>query len=677
MANMISTLPRDIRYALRQLRRSPGFAITAIVTIALGIGANTAIFTLAHAVLLRQLPVTDPKSLYRIGDIDDCCIAGGMPRDQQYSMFSVEAYQLLRDRLPEFSQLAAMSSNSGNGPSLARRAGSNDAALYVRSSYVSGNYFQLFGIATEQGRLLAPTDDREGAAPVAVMSYATWVNQFQADPKIIGGSFLLDNRPITVIGVAPASFYGDRVSNRPSDFYLPIAAETLLADTPISRNTHLRWLYLIGRMQPGVNKPVLQQKLDALLRNYLSTQKDYQKADGPAQLKKVHAGLTSAATGIQQLQKRLGKGIRILLGISGLVLLIACANIANLLLARGISRRGETSVRIALGAARARILRQTLIESLALALMGGTVGVVLAFAGARAMLSLAFPQARNLPISATPSLPVLLFTFSIAVATGVLFGIAPAWSAMRSQPADALRGRNRGSSGRSSLPQRSLIVLQATLSLVLLTVAALLTRSLSNLQHQNFGLQTERRLVLHMNPAASGYTPERYPGLMRQLDERISAIPGVERVAFANYSPLEGNSWGEHPYIEGRPESTADQGLNVSWDRVTPGFFNTVGHRLLQGRDFSTADRRETPGVAVVNESFVHRFFPGEDAIGNVLGPSRANSITRSSAWWPTQSIATPPMKRSPCFSAPCCSHKQIPTQTTKANPCRSRRTAS
>ena len=248
MASLVTTFGQDVRYALRQLKRSPGFAITAILTLALGIGANTAIFTLAHSVLLRKLPVTDPESLYRIGDGNDCCISGGMPKDQVYSDFSTDAYHALRDNLPEFEQLAATPAGGGNGPSLAKRAGTNEVARYVRSSYVSGNYFELFQLHAQQGRLISPNDDHEGAPPVAVMSYATWANQYQSDPGVVGASFLLANHPVTIIGISPQSFYGDRVQNRTPDFYLPIADATILSDWDVSKKPNLRWLYIIGRV---------------------------------------------------------------------------------------------------------------------------------------------------------------------------------------------------------------------------------------------------------------------------------------------------------------------------------------------------------------------------------------------------------------------------------------------
>ncbi|GAA3766916.1 ABC transporter permease [Terriglobus aquaticus] len=617
----ISTVGQDVRYALRQLRRSPGFAITAIITIALGIGANTAIFTLAHAMILRNLPVTEPNQLYRVGSGDACCIDGGLEDNHVYSDFSTETYRALRTNLPEFQHLAAMQSGMGNGTGLAKRAGSNEAAQKLRGYFVSGNYFETFGVQPTLGRLLQDADDQEGAPPVAVISYPIWKNQFGADPSVVGATFFLDSHPVTVVGVAPQEFFGDRIIDNPPAFYMPLSAEDTMTAIHVSKNRDLRWLYIVGRVKPGTAIPQLQRKLDSVLRNQLATLKDYQKPEAAKELPKVHSELVSAATGVQQgFQNDARKGLRFLMAIAALVLLIACANLANLLLARGMARRAETSIRVAVGAGRTRILRQALTESIVLSLAGGIAGILLAYAGARAMLSLAFPEAHLLPITATPSPAVLLFTVVLAVLTGLLFGLAPAWSAMRSQPVDALRGLNRSAGGGATLTQRVFLVVQAMLSVVLLTVAVLLTRSLMNLQHQHFGLETADRIVLHLDPNASGYTDDRMEGLMRSLETRLTAIPGVQSIAFANYSPLEGNNWGEGVFIEGRPDPTLHDDIGASWDRVSPGFFATVGQPLLRGRDFQQTDRANTPLTVVVNQKFVRKFLPNEDPIGKRFG---------------------------------------------------------
>jgi macrolide transport system ATP-binding/permease protein len=623
----LATIAQDVRYALRQLRSAPGFTATAVLTLALGIGANTAIFTLAHGILLRQLPVPDPNSLYRIGNRNDCCIEDGVPGGQQYSIFSTESYERLRDATSgDFKQLAAMSASSGNGPGLARRGESDEAARPVRSTYVSGNYFETFEVKPELGRLIAPADDRDGAPPVAVMNYATWLVQYQSDPSIVGSTFLLDSHPVTIIGIAPKSFYGERVSERVPDFYLPIAAESDMDAMRTARNPELRWLYLIGRVKAGIQLPFLQQKINLTLRNYEASRADYSGNQGKLELRKVRATLVSVAAGIQQDEDTV-EGIRILFWIAGLVMLIACANLANLFLVRGMTRRAETSVRLALGAARSRIAAQTLTESLTLALMGALIGVVLAFAGTTAMVALAFPRAHNMPLSTAPSLPILLFTLALALATGLLCGIVPAWSTTRGQPSEALRGRNRSSRDSGSIPQRGLVLLQAVLSLVMITVAALLTSSLTNLERQPFGLETENRFVVHIDPIASGYTQDRLQGLMRSLGDRINALPGTQSVAFANYSPLEGNSWTREVFAEGKPDPSSAQDNRTTWMRVSPGFFNTIGERLRRGRDFTIDDRAGSPLVCVVNESFVHKYFSGQDPIGKRFGTESSKPI--------------------------------------------------
>ena len=621
MPNFLQNIVHDVTYALRQLRRAPGFALTAIITIALGIGANTAIFTLAHAVLLRRLPVREPSHIYRIGSGADCCINGGTAENHIYSDFSTQTYRDLRAALPEFEQLASTPAGI-NGPNLLKVAGSNDAARKIRSAYVSGNYFDMFGIGAEQGRLLRDADDHEGAEPTAVISYAAWQTLFHGESDILGKTVLLDTHPVTIVGVAPQGFYGDRVRDNPPEFYLPLAMEATTNPVALSRKPGLRWLYLMGRVRSGVDLHTLQLKSDNVLRHILAARPEYQKAEMAREVPHIHAELVSASSGLHDYsQTKIRTGIGILLGISGLVLLIACANIANLLLARGLVRRAETSIRVALGAARSRIVRQALTESVVLAVLGGVCGTVLAYGGARAMLALAYPEAHNLPVSPAPSATVLLCTLLVACVTGIVFGTVPAVATLRSDPADALRGLGRSAGGGSGLSQRVLLALQATLSLVLITVAVLLSRSLRNLQHQDFGLLTANRVVIHLDPDASGYGMGKYEGLMRNLKNRLLAVPGTRDVMFTNYSPLEGNSWGEEIYVAGRPEPSLKESITASWDRVSPGFFHSMGQPLLRGRGLLESDRADTPLVMVVNQAFVRKFFPGgDDPLGRRVG---------------------------------------------------------
>jgi predicted permease len=608
----------NVRLAVRHLLKSPGFALTVVLTMALGIGANTAIFTLVHAVLLKSLPVVDPKTLYRVGDLDDCCVNTGFLNDDgDYDIFSYDLYRQFRNNTPEFEQLAAMGARTDT---MTVRRGSEPARPLI-SEYVSGNYFSTFGIGSFAGRTLLDSDDRPGAAPVAVMSYATWQSEYSGDGSVVGSTFYVQGVPVTIVGIAPAGFYGDRIFIRPPALWIPLALEPQLnPDQKLLNIPETAWLYAIGRIRPGVDVRPLQEKMSNTLRVWFGTQEDYTREGNSTLIPKQHVVIVPAAGGVQNLQQQTGKGLYLLWSLSALFLLIACANVANLLLARGASRKAETSIRMALGAGRAQLIQQLLTESVLLSCLGGLVGLLFAYAGTQIILSLAFPRAIHMPIETGPSLPVLVFAFFLSLMTGVVFGIAPAWITSRSDPAEALRGVNRTAGERSSLSQRSLIVLQAALSLILLIGAGLLTNSLNNLQHQDFGIQTANRYVVHIDPQGAGYAPEKLPALYQTFEQRFGSLPGVQSVGLAMYSTLEGNNWSESIFVEGLPEPGPDEHHSASWDRVNPQFFKTVGQPVIRGRGFTDADTATSQFVAVVNEAFVKRFFPDEDPIGRHFG---------------------------------------------------------
>ena len=608
----------DVLVALRQFRKSPAFAITVILTIALGIGANTAIFTLVHAILMKSLPVTDPKTLYRVGDLDDCCVNGGFINENgDFDMFSYDLYKHLQETTPEFESLAAM--QSGNDAMSVRRG--SEPAKNERTEYVSGNYFNTLGIGSFAGRMLTDADDMTGATPVVVMSYQTWQSNYGGDLHVLGSTFYLQGQPVTVVGIAPPGFFGDRIRSSPPEFWIPLAVEPLIE----GKNSllHVRpsnWLYALGRLKPGVSVPALQSKMSSSLRQWLATEPEYVRNGAATLIPKQHVVIVPGGGGIQNLQRETGKGLYLLMAISALVLLVACANIANLLLARGATRKAETSIRMALGAARSRLIRQMLTESVLLGCLGGLAGLAVAYAGTRTILALAFPDAPQLPIHATPSLPVLAFAFLLSLLTGVVFGIVPALITSHADPAETLRGGNRSTRDRASLPQKSLIVFQAALSLVLLVGAGLLTKSLRNMEHQNFGLQTDNRYVLHLDPAGAGYTAETLPALYQQLEQQFESLPGVQSVGLALYSTLEGNNWGEGVYVDGRPAPGPNDNNNSSWDRISPHFFETVGQPIVRGRAFTEEDTATSQKVAVVNQAFVKKFFPKEDPMGRHFG---------------------------------------------------------
>src|SRR5580698_5337787 len=513
----LESLVQDTRFALRQLWKTPGFTVTAILTLALGIGANAAIFTLVKAVLLKNLPVVDPKALVRVGDWADCCQNSGPNtwHDGDYSVFSTDTYEQMKKNTPEFEELAAMQAGFENRPVVMRRDGSGEAAKPRMGEFVSGNYFRMFGLHPATGRLLSDMDDVAGAPLVAVMSYATWRDVYNGDDSVVGSTFWMNTKPVTVVGVAPEGFFGDRMSSTPPDFYLPVATMPDEAGGKSLRDPAQNWLDIIGRARPGVALRPLQEKLSAQLQRVYATGHDF----SPADIAKTHLVLTAGGAGTQSMQESYASNLKLLIWIAALVLMIACANIANLLLVRGMQRKTEMSVRTALGAMRTRIVRQLLTESLLLAGIGGMVALAVSYGGARMLLLLAFPDAVNMPISPSPSLEVLWFAVCVAMATGVLFGLAPALIGAKAPPADALRNGTRTTTGGASLLQRGLVVLQAALSVVLLVGAGMFAQSLGRLQHTNMKLESKNRYMVYLSAQTAGYKDAEIPALYRTLEE--------------------------------------------------------------------------------------------------------------------------------------------------------------
>ena len=628
MSQWIQNAGQDVRYALRQLRQAPGFTLTAVITLALGIGANAAIFTLIKGILLTSLPVANPSQLYRIGDTDDCCVNGGfVGRNGDFDIFSYDLYLHLKKSAPEFEQLAAMQA----GQNRMNLRWGNAAAKSLRSEYVSGNYFSTLGVGPWMGRVMTESDDAPGAAPIVVMSYQTWQGEFAGDPAIVGATVTLQAHPMTVVGIAPRGFYGDRITDDPPDLWIPLASEPLISGpSSILHHEGSNWLYPLGRVRPGTQIEPLQQKLSAALRQWLTTIPRYMEHGGSAEIPKQHVTIVSGGGGIQSFQQSAETGLVMLMMLSSVVLLIACANIANLLLARSTARHAEVSLRMALGASRGRMVTQIFTESVILSCLGGLAGLVVAYAGSHLILSLAFPDAKNMPVSATPSLTVLGFAFLISLVTGILFGTAPAWISSRAQPAEALRGSNRSTKDRSSLPQKILVIVQAAMSLVLMVGAVLMTKSLGNLEHQNFGISTGNRYVLHLDPSGAGYTADRLPALYHELETRFAAVPGVTGVGLALYSPLEGNNWGECVIQQGHPDPGPNSACGSTWDRINPNYLQTIGVPMVMGREFTEQDTATSQPVVIVNQAFVKRFFPGENPIGKHFG---IDSSVYSGAW--------------------------------------------
>ena len=548
----MQTLLGDIRYALRQFRLAPVFTITAALTLALGIGGTTAIFSLIHAIMLRSLPVGDPAALYRIGDSYICCVEGGL--QDNWGMFNFPLFERLKEITPEFEAITAFQSNA---PSLGVRRSGDKVNQPIRSEFVTGNYFSLLGIRPFVGRLLSENDDHASAAPALVVSYRAWQAKYGADPGLVGSTLVVDSHPFNVAGIAPPGFFGETLRSDPPDLWMPVQQEPLirgknsLLHQPVSA-----WLRVIGRLHPGQNTDAMSPRLTTFLRQWLMHDSGWPHeflVDANASMNKQVINVVPAGAGVMAMKDDYSRTLYILLAVCCLVLAIACANIANLMLARGMVKRIDISLRMALGASRGRLVRQSLTESIVLALIGGLFGMLVADAASRLILALAFDRGSVVPITTDPSWPVLGFALGASIFTGILFGTAPAWFATHTQPVEALRGANRTTRDSSTFPQRVLLVVQATLSVVLVAGACMLTRSLSNLEDQNLGLDVHHRVQLYINPAPTTYTPVQLDALYRNLLDRLHRVKGVESAGLAMYTPFTDN-WGEGVYIQGHPK---------------------------------------------------------------------------------------------------------------------------
>ena len=616
----VETLTQDARYTLRRLRKSPAFTITVILTLALGIGATTSIFTLAHAVLLKSLAVANPAELYRLGTEARCCYWPAYSQDKEFSIVSYDLYKHFRDNTPGFAELAAF--QAGGALFGVRRAGGQESAQSLPGEFVSGNYFTMFGVRPYAGRLLTPDDDRPGAPLVAVMSYRLWRERYGADARVIGGVFNLDQKPVTVVGIAPPSFFGDKLRAIPPDLFLPLNSEPVV-ENDNDLNQAEAWLDLIGRIRPGVNEALIEADMRVELKQWLRSHWGDMSANDRAMFPKQTLFLRPGGAGISSMRDEYEHWLQILTMVSGFVLLIVCANVANLMLVRGMERRRQISLSVALGARAGRLVRQALTESVLLSIAGGLAGLAIAFGGTRFILDFVFPRVEGLggvPIEVSPSLPVLIFAFGISLLTGVAFGMAPAWVARRVDPIEALRGSARATARTASLPRKTLVVLQAALSLVLLAASGLLTAALRNLETQKFGFIQDGRTIVRIDPRLAGYHPDQITPLYARIHNSLAAMPGVSAVAVCLLSPQGGNNWGGGVWIDGHSEPGPNDDSFAFWDRVTPGFFDAVGNRILKGRGITEQDTADSQHVVVINEGFARKFFKNEDPIGRYFG---------------------------------------------------------
>ena len=610
----------NLRYTLRQFRQSPVFASAAVLTLALGIGGTTAIFTLVNAVMLRSLPVSDSARLYRVGEGDDCCVEGG-PQDR-WGFFPYSFYQQMLTAMPEFEEVTAF--QAGGGRMAVRREQGETAARPLRSEYVTGSYFSTLGVQPLGGRLFTPADDTPSSPPVAVLSHHVWQTVYGSDPAVVGSTFMIEGHPFTIIGIAPPGFFGETLRSDPPEIWLPLQQEPMISGNGgLLHSPFSAWLRVIGRARPGASIAPMGPRLTGMLRQWMLNDSQY-PVDWMPEIKRhlpnQVINVVPAGAGVAEMKEEYGRSLQILFAVCGVVLLIACANVANLLLARAVARRAQTAVRLAIGASRRQIIAQALTESILLAVAGGVIGLAVSVGAARLLLSLAFHSAHFLPISTAPSLIVLGFAFLVALLTGIIFGAAPAWFATRTDPADALRGATRSTGDHSSFARKSLLILQATLSVVLVAGATMLARSLNKLENQDFGYPVPGRVLVSMDSPPPTYTPEKLESLYREMEQRFLSIPGVRGGGLAMYNPLT-NNWGELIMVEGHERPKFNENAGASWDRVSANYLQSLGVKLVRGRMFTEGDNETSENVAIVNEAFVKRFFKsGEEALDHHFG---------------------------------------------------------
>ena len=598
---------RDLRHALRFLRLSPGFTLVAVLTLALGIGANTAIFQLIDSIRLRTIPVKNPQELGTIRIADRHWGSGQF--SSQYSQLTFAMWEQIRKRQEGFAEIAVWSDQRFN----LATGGEVRKAKGIR---VSGDFFHVLGVGPILGRLLGPEDDQPGCgASAANISYAFWQRDFAGDPSAVGKRLTLDGNSFQVIGVTPPGFNGISIGDT-YDVAVPICVEPILS--PRNNRLTLRhawWLATIGRLKPGWTIPRANAQMLAVTPAILQeTIPPVYDAEGTKKYLEYKLGAFSASTGFSELRKDSETSLWLLLGITGLVLLIACANLANLMLARTSARERQITIRQALGASRWRMVRELLSESLLIALGGSICGLFLAFAISRMLVAFISTQQNQVFLDLGMDWRVLVFTTGLAALTTVSFGLAPALRATRAEPATLLQSGSRGTTGgreRFSL-RRILIVSQVGLSVVLLTGALLFVRSLRNLTTLNVGFEQTGILVTSVDFGRLKIPEERYTEYKIDLVKRIEAIPGVESAAHAMLVPFGGSTWNDNVINEG-----SDQDAGVAWENfLGPGYFKTVGTPLLAGRDFDERDTATSVKVAIVNQAFARKILKVSDPLG-------------------------------------------------------------
>ena len=609
----------DVRFALRNLKKAPVFSVVAVLSLALGIGANTAIFTLIDQLILRLLPVKNPSELVLLDSQGN-----HYGNNRGANAFSYPMYKDFEAQNQVFSGVLAR-------VAIPVSMGFHGQTERTAGELVSGSYFQVLGVPAALGRTLAPDDDTTVLGrPVVVLSYRYWQNRFAGDPSVLNQTMILNGHNFTVIGVSGRGFDGIEPGSV-TQLFMPITMKPwIMLNAPgMEEMTDRRatWLQIVGRLKPGMTQASAKASMQVLFHQII-----VEEAKGPQiaqasehdrqEFLKSTIDLLPAATGRSFLRYQMSRPLGVLMAIVALVLLIACANVANLLIARATARQKEIAVRLAMGASRGQIVSQLMVESLLLSLTGGAAGLLLAVWIDRTLLSFMPPGPTNtLTISATPDWRIMLFALGTSLLTGIIFGLVPAVQATRPDLAPTLKDQVGAVTSTASIGLRkALVVAQVMLSLLLLVGAGLFIRSLQNLKNLDPGFTTKNLLTFAIDPPLNGYKPERSREIFRQLYENLNGLAGVESAAFAIMPVMEGNEWDSSVSIDtykAKPNEDLDPHMNF----VSPGYFKTMGVPILQGRDFRPSDAgKDAPKVCIINEKFARKYFPEGRALGHRMG---------------------------------------------------------
>ena len=620
---------QDLRYAVRILRRNPGFSAVAILSLALGIGANTAIFSLLNAVVFRLLPVANAGQLVQFTNTIPLMETGSSLQNRLYDYPQFERFQ---------SQSKTLSGIFG-GTGLGRiNVGFHGTSGIAQGDAYSDNFFSVLEITPQYGRFFSIGDDRAGA-PVAVISDRYWRSRFGAERSIVGDAITVNQIPFTVIGITPPEFSGISVGSSP-DIWLPLhALDRLRPDSKRWTESFSTWMLIAGRLRPGISREQAQAELDVIHRRFVTEQLSTWELGGRENVQRFaregHLVLRPAASGMDSgLRDRYAFPLKLLMCVSGIVLLVACANIANLLLARASHRRREIAVRLAVGASRVRLVQQLLTESMVLALAGGVLAAPMSWWGSLALVRMISTGDARVPLAVDPDWRIFGFTAALSLLTGIFFGLAPAVRSTRADPGPVMKEGTRHAGRPSRKLESTLVVAQVALSVVLVTGAGLFLRTLRDLWNVNIGYDRENVLMLSVDAKLAGYPSDRAGSIYREVLRRLQALPGVKSASASIVRPVDDqfNLLDQVDEIDGRrlPESNV---IRVAWNATSPGYFSTVSTPVISGRDFELHDDETAPKVVIVSESLANTAFPNQNPIGHRLGAATIVGVVKNSLY--------------------------------------------